>query len=97
MSYLILHQRTHTSAALFSVDDVQGVSRGNLGSVVGVAKRMKFNFYYLTAFVSIAAAFFAGSIGIQLAVLGVTLAIFFGTLSLQTPAAADAPSTNSGT
>jgi len=58
---------------------------------------MKFNFYYLAAFVSLAVALFAGSIGIQLAVIGVTLAIFFGTLSLQTPAAADAPSTNSGT
>jgi len=94
MSYLNLHQRTRSGAVLFhSV----GVSRGTLGSVVGVTKRMKFNFYYLAAFVSLAVALFAGSIGIQLAVLGVTLAIFFGTLSLQTPAAADAPSTNSGT
>lgn len=58
---------------------------------------MKFNFYYLIALLSLVAAFLAGSIGIQLAVLGVTLGIFFGTLSLRTPAAADRPSTNPGT
>ncbi|MDX2054089.1 MAG: hypothetical protein SFV15_16945 [Polyangiaceae bacterium] len=58
---------------------------------------MKFNLYHLLALVCLGAAALAGSIGMQLAVLGVTLGIFFGTLSLRSPAASEAPSANTGT
>lgn len=38
----------------------------------------------------------SGTYGAQLAVLGVTLGIFFGTLSLRRPTAGDATTTNPG-
>jgi hypothetical protein len=38
----------------------------------------------------------SGALGAQLAVLGLALGIFFGTLSLRKPASGDATSTNPG-
>lgn len=58
---------------------------------------MKFSLYSLIALVALGALVLAGSVGIQLAVLGVTLGIFFGTLSLRSPAVGEASSTGTGT
>ena len=58
--------------------------------------RMKVTLWHAAA-LGVAALFLArGGYGAQLAVLGVTLGIFFGTLSLQRPAAGDATTTNPG-
>ena len=55
---------------------------------------MKLNPWYLAALVPVALFVADGSFGPQVAVLGVTLGIFFGTLSLGRPR--DATSTNPG-
>ena len=54
---------------------------------------MKFNPWYLLSAIPLAMLATRGEYGAQLAVLGVTMGIFFGTVSLRRPAAADAPST----
>lgn len=55
---------------------------------------MKLNAWYLLAPIPVALLAAHGGFGAQLAVLGVTLGIFFGTLSLRRPAAGDATTTN---
>jgi hypothetical protein len=55
---------------------------------------MKFNPWYLAAPVPFALLAAHGAFGAQLAVLGVTLGIFFGTLSLRRPEAGDATTTH---
>jgi hypothetical protein len=57
---------------------------------------MKLNWWYLVALGPLALMAASGAFGAQLAVLGLTLGIFFGTLSLQRPAPGDATSTNPG-
>lgn len=55
---------------------------------------MKLNPWYLLAPIPVGFLATHGAFGAQLAVLGVTLGIFFGTLSLRRPAPGDASSTN---
>ena len=55
---------------------------------------MKVTPWYLLAPIPVAALVAHGAFGAQLAVLGVTLGIFFGTLSLRRPAPGDATTTN---
>lgn len=55
---------------------------------------MKINAWYLLAPLPVAALAAHGAFGAQLAVLGVTLGIFFGTLSLRRPAPRDATTTH---
>lgn len=57
---------------------------------------MKLNWWYLIALFPMALLVGSGAFGAQLAVLGLTLGIFFGTLSLQRPEPSDATSTNPG-
>lgn len=57
---------------------------------------MKLNPWYLAALVPVFLLAAGGTFSAQLAVLGVTLGIFFGTLSLQRPSAGGATTTNSG-
>ena len=55
---------------------------------------MKFNPWYLVVPVPVALLASHGAFGAQLAVLGITLGIFFGTLSLRRPEAGDATTTH---
>lgn len=55
---------------------------------------MKLNPWYLIAAIPFALLATRGEYGAQLAVLGVTMGIFFGTVSLRRPTAGDATSTN---
>jgi hypothetical protein len=57
---------------------------------------MKLNPWYLVALVPCAMLFARGEYGAQLMVLGLTLGIFFGTLSLKRPGTADASTTHPG-
>lgn len=57
---------------------------------------MKLNPLYLAALVPAVLLVAEGTFGAQIAVLGVTLGIFFGTLSLGRPTPSDATTTNSG-
>jgi hypothetical protein len=57
---------------------------------------MKLNPWYLAALVPVALLAADGAFSAQVAVLGVTLGIFFGTLSLGKAAQNDATSTNPG-
>jgi hypothetical protein len=57
---------------------------------------MKLNPWYLAALVPLFLLAAGGAFSAQIAVLGVTLGIFFGTLSLQRPAAGGATTTHSG-
>ncbi len=56
---------------------------------------MKFNYWYLAAAVPFALLVAQGDYGPQLVVLGLTLGIFFGTLSLKRPTS-DATTTHPG-
>lgn len=55
---------------------------------------MKLNPWFLLTPLPVGLMAAHGGFGAQLAVLGVTLGIFFGTLSLRRPAASDATTTN---
>jgi hypothetical protein len=55
---------------------------------------MKQHVWYLLALVPLALLISSGALGAQLAVLGLTLGIFFGTLSLRKPTTGDATTTN---
>lgn len=57
---------------------------------------MKLNYWYLAAAVPLAVLVAQGDYGPQLVVLGLTLGIFFGTLSLKRPTAGDATTTHPG-
>jgi hypothetical protein len=64
----------------------------------GDATTMKQNLWYLLiGIVPVLLLASSGAQGAQLTVLGLTLGIFFGTLSLRKPSPSDATSTNSGT
>ena len=55
---------------------------------------MKLNVWYLAALIPLALLASSGALGLQLAVLGLTLGIFFGTISLRRPQPRDATTTN---
>ena len=55
---------------------------------------MKLNPWYLIAAIPFALLATRGEYGAQLTLLGVTMGIFFGTVSLRRPTAGDATSTN---
>ena len=55
---------------------------------------MSLNPWYLVAPGALAVLALTGTMGAQLAVLGVTLGIFFGTLSLRRPGEGNATTTN---
>ena len=57
---------------------------------------MKFNVWYLLLALLPLVLMFSGAFGAQVLVLGVTLGIFFGTLSLRRPEPGDATTTHSG-
>jgi len=57
---------------------------------------MKLNVWYLVALIPVALLVSSGAFGAQLAVLGLTLGIFFGTLSLRRQTPGDATTTNPG-
>ena len=57
---------------------------------------MKFNPWYLAALLPLALLASSGAFGAQIAVLGLTLGIFFGTVSLRKPAPGDATTSNTG-
>lgn len=57
---------------------------------------MKLNVWYLAAVLPLVLLAADGAFGAQVAVLGVTFGIFFGTLSLRKPTPSDATSTNPG-
>ena len=57
---------------------------------------MKFNPWYLAALVPATMLIANGEYGAQLMVLGLTLGIFFGTLSLRRPSSGDAGTTHPG-
>ncbi len=57
---------------------------------------MKFNVWYLLLALLPVVLMFSGAFGAQILVLGVTLGIFFGTLSLRRPEPSDATTTHSG-
>ncbi len=57
---------------------------------------MKPNPWYLLAAIPIVFLLASGTVGAQLAVIGLALGIFFGTVSLRKPAAGDATTTNPG-
>ncbi len=57
---------------------------------------MKFNVWYLLLALLPVVLMFSGAFGAQILVLGVTLGIFFGTLSLRRPEPGDATTTRSG-
>jgi hypothetical protein len=63
---------------------------------VGDARTMKLNVWTLIALIPLALLASSGAFGAQLAVLGLTLGIFFGTLSLQKPGTGDATTTHPG-
>ena len=56
---------------------------------------MKLNVWYLTALIPLA-LLASGAFSAQIAVLGITLGIFFGTLSLGKSSPGDATTTNPG-
>jgi len=62
--------------------------------VTGEKRRMKLNVWYLGALIPLALLASSGALGTQLAVLGLTLGIFFGTISLRRPEPGDATTTN---
>jgi hypothetical protein len=55
---------------------------------------MKLNPWYLLASIPVALLAANGPFGAQLGVLGITVAIFFGTLALRSPTTGDATTTN---
>ncbi len=57
---------------------------------------MRFNTWYLAALIPMGLLLVNGEYGAQLMVLGLTLGIFFGTLSLRPPVAGDASTTHPG-
>ncbi len=57
---------------------------------------MKFNPWYLAALLPLPLLASNGAFGAQIAVLGLTLGIFFGTVSLRKPAPGDATTSNTG-
>jgi hypothetical protein len=57
---------------------------------------MKLNLWYLAALLPLALVASSGAFGAQIAVLGLTLGIFFGTVSLRRSAPGDVTSTNPG-
>jgi hypothetical protein len=57
---------------------------------------MKFNVWYLLVLLPLAVLAASAEIGAQLAILGLTLGIFFGTLSLGRPTPGDATTTHPG-
>ena len=57
---------------------------------------MKQHVWYLLGLIPLALLVSSGALGAQLAVLGLALGIFFGTLSLRKPASGDATTTNPG-
>jgi hypothetical protein len=58
---------------------------------------MKLSPWYLAALLPLPVLYASGTLGAQVAVLGLTLGIFFGTLSLRTPANSSATTSHSGT
>ena len=60
------------------------------------ANLMKPNAWYLLAIVPVAMLATRAEVGAQLVILGLTLGIFFGTLSLGRPRPGDATTTNPG-
>ena len=57
---------------------------------------MKLNPWYFAALIPLALLASDGAFGAQIAVLGLTLGIFFGTVSLRKPASGDATTSNPG-
>lgn len=57
---------------------------------------MKLNVWYLLIIIPLALLAASADIGGQLVILGLTLGIFFGTLSLGRPGAGDATTTHPG-
>jgi hypothetical protein len=57
---------------------------------------MKLNPWYLAALIPLALLASNGAFSAQIAVLGLTLGIFFGTVSLRKPAPSDATTTHPG-
>lgn len=57
---------------------------------------MKLNLWYLALLMPVLLLAALGGLGAQIAVLGLTLGIFFGTLSLRRDAPSDATTTNPG-
>ncbi|MEZ4223711.1 MAG: hypothetical protein R3B13_22375 [Polyangiaceae bacterium] len=57
---------------------------------------MKLSPWYLAAVLPLPVLYEAGALGAQVAVLGVTLGIFFGTVSLRNPARSSATTSHSG-
>ena len=57
---------------------------------------MKLNPWLLVGLVPLALVASNGAFGAQIVVLGLTLGIFFGTVSLRKPAPSDASTTNPG-
>ena len=57
---------------------------------------MKLNPWYLAALIPLALLASNGAFSAQIAVLGLTLGIFFGTVSLRKPAPGDATTSNPG-
>ena len=57
---------------------------------------MKLNPWYFAALIPLALVASNGAFGAQIAVLGLTLGIFFGTVSLRKPAPGDASTTHPG-
>ena len=55
---------------------------------------MKLNPWYLTALIPLALLASNGAFSAQIAVLGLTLGIFFGTVSLRKPTPSDATTTH---
>ena len=55
---------------------------------------MKLNPWYLTALIPLALLASNGAFSAQIAVLGLTLGIFFGTVSLRDPTPSDATTTH---
>lgn len=65
----------------------------DLPPIAEIRTSMKLNPWYFIAPVPVALMAAHGAFGAQLAVLGVTLGIFFGTLSLRRPGTGDATTT----
>jgi cell division protein FtsW (lipid II flippase) len=78
VTYTDLHYRASLLASAFPDGD----------------QRMKMSPWYLLAAIPAVLVTTQGAFGAQLAVLGVTLGIFFGTLSLRSPNEGDATTTN---
>ncbi len=57
---------------------------------------MKLSPWYLAALLPLPLLFASGALGAQVAVLGLTLGIFFGTLSLRNPTSSNATTSHSG-